>query len=187
MPYTAKRIYLSAILAAAVVAAPATSSASLDPCDHELDGPVQSIDTANRTVRIAGVDVQIPENAEIELENGRRGGFEDITVGRVIEVEGQPTETGWTACEVDIQRKPTPVVGKKARHAVKSTIDEIDAEARTLTVGGVLVQVHNSTKLEDDDDRRILFEDFRVGQVVEAEGSFQEDGVLKARKVEIDD
>ena len=135
---------------------------------------------------VGGVTIFVTPESEIELANGRHAKLEDLKIGSMVDVEGTVADGKWQAREIEVMRKPLPIIGRKYDHGVEGVIDSIDMEKQTFTVGGVAVSVSGTTKLKDDDHGRITFADLALGDEVEVDGMFEAD-ILQAKKVGRDD
>jgi Domain of unknown function (DUF5666) len=68
-------------------------------------------------------------------------------------------------------------------------IQELDAEAMTLTVNDMNFWVDAKTKMEDDDSNPISLSDFSVGDTIEIwynDSQTNDDGFIYASKIEFD-
>src|SRR5690606_11832009 len=150
----------------------AVAGNSPDPV-HELEAPISSINVEEGTFVAGGVTIVVTPQTEIELPNDRPAQLGDLKVGSTVEIQGVVKEGQWEAREVEVQRKPLPIIGKKNDHGVEGIVDSVDAANRSFTVGGVVVKIGEKTILKDDDAGKITIGQLAVGDEVEVEGTFK--------------
>lgn len=147
--------------------------------DVEIEGPISSGITSNRTFTLNGTTVQVTEGTE--FDDGLRES--DLQAGLQVSVEGE-----WDARDVLVAEE---IESRSADSDVKASILDIDPGARELNVGGVQVRVTSRTLIVDeDDDDRLSFSKLQVGETVEVDGIRREDSdnvLLEAIKIERED
>lgn len=172
-------------------------------CGQKVEGLVAEINIEERTVLIGSVLVFTDSRTRFERDTDEDDiliRFEDLLVGDYVEAEGCfRTDGTLLAREVDVDDDldddtPGPDSSNNdCDHEVENVIDSINAADGTITVRGIIVRTNERTRFEDDrddngidddDDVPILFSDLAAGDYVEAEGCFQPDGSLLAKKVE---
>lgn len=117
--------------------------------DWSLKGTVRSTDAAKQEFAIAGCRVSVTGNTTYGRSKGEFGGFPDLKVGMLLEIEGGFLQRGvLLAAEVDdesdeLVRRPE----LKHQIEVVGKIDRLDARRRVLTVMGIDFHVTEKTRL----------------------------------------
>jgi hypothetical protein len=103
---------------------------------------------------------------------------DDVAVGVRAEAEGRASASGvMVATEVEIKRV------KSGLDQAKGPIESVDADARSLRVGGVTVVLDPGAGISGADGAPLDLAQLGPGLRAKAEGSFR-DGVLHARSLE---
>lgn len=148
-----------------------------DDEDIEISGAIQGdYDSATRQFRLNGLTVQV--DADTDFDDVSESDLQD---GLLVKVEGEMRGGILLAEDVEL---------RDADAELEATIGEINSSDRTLLVGGVRVVVTGSTLIEDDEDeRRLVFDDLRVNDYLEVEGiqRSEDGGYLEAVKIERED
>lgn len=147
--------------------------------DIEFSGTISG--DYNETLRqftLNGLLVQVDDRTD--FDDGLRES--DLQAGLMIQVEGEFNENGVVLAE--------EIEPREANAEVEAIVESIDFEANQMVVGGVRVQITSLTMLIDDNDDRMRFEDFRVGDFIEVEGLETTDSqgtLMVAIKIDRDD
>lgn len=151
-----------------------------DDDDVEMSGAiVGDYDVNARQFVLNGVTVQVTSGTE--FDDGVRES--DLVDGLLIKVEGE--FRGGVLVAEDIE-------SRDSNAGLEATVSELNADTRTLVVGGVRVLVTANTLIEDDDadeGDRLGFNDLRNGDYLEIDGIQRADdgSYLEALKIERDD
>lgn len=119
----------------------------------EIHGIITALSPDNTTLSINGVVYNIAENVVLE-------GTSSLIVNDLVEIYVN-TDTN-TITKIELENEQYRLDGK-----VKGTISEIDSNAKTITVNGVLYTIVASSRFEDDNDQFIRFEQLSVNDKVE--------------------
>lgn len=119
----------------------------------EIHGIITALSPDNTTLSINGVVYNIAENVVLE-------GTSSLIVNDLVEIYVN-TDTN-TITKIELENEQYRLDGK-----VKGTISEIDSNAKTITVNGVLYAIVASSRFEDDNDQFIRFEQLSVNDKVE--------------------
>lgn len=119
----------------------------------EIHGIITALSPDNTTLSINGVVYNIAENVVLE-------GTSSLIVNDLVEIYVN-TDTN-TITKIELENEQYRLDGK-----VKGTISEIDSNAKTITVNGVLYGIVASSRFEDDNDQFIRFEQLSVNDKVE--------------------
>ncbi|MCP3429730.1 DUF5666 domain-containing protein [Opacimonas viscosa] len=119
----------------------------------EIHGIITALSPDNTTLSINGVVYNIAENVVLE-------GTSSLVVNDLVEIYVN-TDTN-TITKIELENEQYRHDGK-----VKGTISEIDSNAKTITVNGVLYAIVASSRFEDDNDQFIRFEQLSVNDKVE--------------------
>jgi hypothetical protein len=103
---------------------------------------------------------------------------DDLREGLRVETEGRRLDDRTiSAAEVEVQSR------SGGPDEVKGQVTAIDLAKRRITIHGVMVQLNDDAKLEDDDGAALKLSDLSVGEFAEAEGVFR-DGLLHGDELE---
>jgi hypothetical protein len=106
---------------------------------------------------------------------------DDIAAGVRVEIEGRAGSGGsLVAREVEIKR------AKSGDDEVEGAIEAVDAQQRSLRVGGIRVALAPDAVLSDGAERALVLDQVKPGQHASAEGRFA-DGVLRAASLEVEE
>ncbi len=111
-----------------------------------VSGIVEAVNFDTRVVRVFGVDVLVPEEADLEDDRGGDDSLllEDLRDGDYVDIRGRLTSEGVIATELE---RDEP--GDTELRGAATDIDPIN---RTLTILGVAVLTSSVTEYEIDDD-----------------------------------
>lgn len=127
-----------------------------EPLVVEIEGLVSEL-SDNHTFELNGMLVQITDNTEFE-----HGGYENLSNGLLVEVEGLFSEEGvLIAEEIEIHRA--------AEMEFEGFVGDIDLENNTFTLHDIVISVDEDTSFDDDsdlDERRFSLEDIVVGDLL---------------------
>jgi len=105
----------------------------------------------------------------------------DMKVGQMVEIEGRALGAQMVlADEVEVQRFAGPA-------KFEGAIQAVDADAKTVTVLGIEVRVSPETRLELDDGNLFEFSEFKTRQVIEVQGTLEDNGAFAASEIEFVD
>ena len=142
--------------------------------DDLVEGPVESVDTADSSFVVLGQTVRV--NAETVFDDDfSPSSLDGVTVGQVVEVSGFFDSAG------DILATYVELEDGLDDFEVTGTVKNLDAANFTFEIGNLVVDYRNA-----------MLEDFPNGapendQTVEAEGSIGTSGELIAVRVEYED
>jgi hypothetical protein len=106
---------------------------------------------------------------------------DDLAAGTRVSLEGTLSASGEVVADkVKLLRAPA------GRDEIEGAIEQVDAAARSLVVGGVRIELRPDTAVKDGSGTPIDFSGVRPGQAAEAAGSF-EGGRLLASSLEVDE
>ena len=146
----------------------------------EVEGLITELTDDGLTV--GGFFFLVTEATEIESDDEEIG-FEDLEVGMFAEVEGFANDAGeLIAEEIEVDGEDD---GDDSDIEVEGTIDALGES--TVTVGSYTFLVTEGTEIEGEDDTVLTFADLDVGQFVEVEGAYGDDGTLVAIEIEVED
>jgi hypothetical protein len=148
----------------------------------ELKGVIEAYE--NGTITVSGRTFVITETTKFMDDNGNPVSPQTFTVGTFVEIEGfEGTDGTFFAHKVKVEDEGGDENGLEVE--IKGAIEEIGDG--TITVGGKIFVITESTKFLDDNGNPIPFESFQVGTFIEAEGIEQADGTIIAKKFKIED
>lgn len=109
-----------------------------------VEGPIDSLDAANSTLVVLGQTVRVDGLTVLE-EQGQPGSilFSALRVGEFVEVSGMVDANGVIAA-TRLERKTGFVAGVTALQ-VRGVISRFDSNARTFTLGPLVVNFSNAT------------------------------------------
>jgi hypothetical protein len=150
----------------------------------EVEGRITELVAANRTLRVSGTLVTVPETAEIR-RGGQRLQFADLVVGDKVEVRGAIEGTTFVASEVRVEGDNR---GRDLQQR-RGTVAELAGTCPelTFTLGTLRITTNGSTFFKD-----VSCANVQNGVPVEVNGRPQQDGsllavIVKDRRDEDDD
>jgi hypothetical protein len=155
-----------------------------DDNEVEVEGLITELTDDGLTV--GGFFFLVTETTEIENDDAEIA-FEDLELGTFAEVEGFIDGAGdLIAEEIDVEGDDDgDDDGDDSDLEVEGTIDDLGASS--LTVGSYTFFVTEGTEIEGEDDEDLTFADLQVGQYVEVEGFYGDDGTLFASEIDVED
>jgi hypothetical protein len=106
---------------------------------------------------------------------------DDIAAGVRVEIEARAGSSGsLVAREVEVKR------AKAGDDEVEGAIEAVDAQGRSLRVGGIRIALEPDAVLSDGAERALALDQVKAGQHASAEGRFA-DGVLRAASLEVEE
>lgn len=150
-----------------------------------FSGPVEIIDTENSFLVVEGKSVLVMEYTQLIRQGEGPIALEDIAVGElaVVKAEGDANATEVTGCVILIQKEVSPPTPQE--HRIVGAIDSITSDTMTLVVRDTTVQVTDETKIVARRDGELTFEDLAVGQMVDVKGRLNENEVLVAAHIRV--
>lgn len=149
----------------------------------EVEGLITELTDDGLTV--GGFFFLVTEATEIENDDDEIA-FEDLELGMFAEVEGFTNDAGdLIADEIEIEGDDGDDDGDDSDIEVEGTIDDLGD--MSLTVGNYTFFVTEGTEIEGEDDQNLTFADLQVGQYVEVEGFYGDDGTLFASEIDVED
>jgi|GEM_PF-6976007 len=145
----------------------------------KLEGHIESINAADKSVTIAGKVVKVDEktkivaedepipfdklqvNAEVKAFIVKRG--EQYLAIKIIVKEPEDED------DEDDNEEPVDVVS-----SVEGLVEAVDATAKNFTVNGTVVQVTDTTKYQAEDGTPLTFDDVKPGVKTKVEGTKKE-------------
>lgn len=149
-----------------------------------VEGPVESLDSARGTLRVAGVSVTTSAATQYEDQSNLRTrpfGFADLRTGDFVEVRGNEAQGGGLDAVILERDDPDDEVSLQG---VARNVSDPGFE-----ILGVAVRVRAGTEFEDAADRPITRAQFFAiasGRVVKVEGTLS-GATLFAEEVELED
>lgn len=152
--------------------------------DYDLEGFVQSIDTANLTLVVTGQSFTADESTKIEIDDCELEfpSFSDIRVGDYVKVEYLQGADDMAAYATEIEVK------KDFDYLVAyGMVESVDSDYFRLVVDGVSYWADNCTEIEVEDSGSELFSDIAVGDYVKIKYQAGMDEVLGyyAKEIEV--
>lgn len=154
---------------------------------NEIEGHITSIDAAARTLRVAGVLVEVPASAVIRRE-GQTLAFGDLRVGNKVEIHARLEGSRLVATEVKVKGDDDDEDGdddsSDSLTEVEGVVSGLTGTCPSVafTVRTLTVRTNASTRFEGGGCSHV-----RNGADVEVKGTRQSDGSLLAVRVEIED
>jgi hypothetical protein len=154
----------------------------------EFRGYIASTDPLTKTLVVADRNVTTTSGTRYldDDNNPLPNGFDSLTAGQFVEVEGATLATGFFAA-TKIKFEDDHGTGIGAELEIRGEVESIDAAASSLVINGVLVNTNAQTSFLGFQNETVAFSAFAVGDFAEAEGAFQSNGSLLARKVKMED
>ena len=108
----------------------------------EIEGLVQNVDCAGRTLRVVNMDFAVPPGTVIKDVSKREIDLENLSEGDVVKVKGQ-YGTSFITAKVKMKES----MGFHIEE-LQGNIDSIDAAAHTIEMVGMKVIVTEKTSIE---------------------------------------
>lgn len=155
---------------------------------REVKGVIEALDPEAGTFEVGGIGFFVDEATLIKEEDPDRPlTLAELRVGDYVEVKYDPArrnEAGaYYAVKVERERREHRE-GYREKAEVEGRVEQVDPERRELWVGGVRVVADDRTRYEHLSPEA-FWERVAVGDFVEAEGRWQEDGSLLAYELEL--
>jgi hypothetical protein len=169
-------------------------------CKNDTEGLISQIDGTARTMIIGGILVRTDSRTKYEDNLSNLVSFQFFSVGNSAEAKGCFQADGsLLAGKIELQSgsgtptvTPTPdpsgtpgILNNDCDHQVESFVSAIDYTGKTMVLAGVVVITDERTYYEDRDHNLLDFSTFVLGDKAEAEGCFQTDGTLLAKKIDL--
>ena len=159
------------------------------PDRTEIEGHITAIDAAARTLRVAGMLVEVPATAVIRHED-RTLTFADLRVGNEVKITARLDGTRIVATEVRVKVDDDDDEGDDEDDdgdtfvEVEGVVSALTGScpALTFTVRTVTVRTGSDTRFDEGGCAHVL-----NGVEVHVKGARQSDGSLRAVRVEIED
>lgn len=155
----------------------------------EIEGHITTIDAAARTLRVAGVLVEVPASTVIRQE-ARTLSFSDLRVGDEVEIHARLDGSRLIATEIEVEVDDDDDEGDDEDDR-GDTFVEVEGivsgltgacPSLTFTVRTVTVRTNAATRFEDGVCAHVS-----NGVEVHAKGARQSDGSLLAVRIELED
>ncbi len=148
----------------------------------EIKGVIEAFE--NGSITVNGITFVITETTKFMDDNGNPVSPQTFAVGAFVEIEGFEGPDGtFFAHKIKAEDESGEDDGLEIE--IKGAIEEIGDG--TITVGGKVFVITETTKFLDDNGNPIPFESLQVGTFIEAEGVEQADGTVIAKKFKIED
>lgn len=116
--------------------------------DWGLTGVVRTIDKMQREARILSLPVKFDKDTEFENNTGKFGGFADLKVGMLVELEGTYLKDG-TFLAKEVEDESAKMAKKpKMKNEIQAMgkVEKVDVVKRTITLMGVAFQLSDKTE-----------------------------------------
>lgn len=149
-----------------------------------FDGSVSAVDTAASTVTVNRKTIAVGPSTELFKAEVGTIALKDIVVGdkAFVQLSDQSTSGSVVACRILIR---AAVVAPPQENRVLGRISSITTATMTLQVRDVTVKVTDETKIVARRGVELRFADLVVGQLVDAHGRLDADGVLVAGSIRV--
>ena len=138
----------------------------------ELRGTISSLNEANNTFSINGLQVDYSSVITLELDEIA------LANGMLVEVEGELSSDVLVAAKIEQEDMHHDYDGDIKLYGV---ISALDSDAGVMTVGGTEVLFSNSTKFDDGS-----VSDLSLNAKVKVEGEFNASGQLVAQEIDFE-
>jgi hypothetical protein len=116
--------------------------------DWGLTGVVRTIDKMQREAKILTVPVKFDKDTEFENNTGKFGGFVDLKIGMLVELEGTYLKDG-TFLAKEVEDESAKLAKKpKLKDEIQAMgkVEKVDAVKRTITLMGMVFQLSDKTE-----------------------------------------
>lgn len=134
----------------------------------------------SRILRMLGLLSLLTPAARVHAQ-GIGEKFADIKVGRWIQLEGVPQkdQTLWCA---EVKVLTGDFLDDDWR--IRGVVQSVDPRAHKFTIARFLVQPKNDVDYDDKSGAIKSFDDLKIGQLVEVEGTYMKGGTFLAKEIE---
>ena len=108
----------------------------------EIEGLIQNVDCAGRTLRVVNIDFDVPQGTVIKDVSKREIDLENLKEGDVVKVKGH-YDSGFVTEKVKMKES----MGFNIEE-IQGSVDSIDPESRTLEMIGIKVVLTEKTSIE---------------------------------------
>ncbi len=146
--------------------------------DVELRGKIESLGVDS--IVVLGVSFLVDDNTEVLNNNNELISFNNLAAGQIVEIRALIQQDGsFLATRIKVED------GNDDEVEFTGHIEELGAER--IVVDGVEFLVSGATEILDNDNNLVSLSDLQTGQLVQIRGERDNNGVLHATKIKIED